>query len=55
VPTAHLHYRKKPLFPYLLAYFQLSSPIRSWRCCEMAGAGGFEPPNAGSKDLCLTA
>ena len=21
----------------------------------MAGAGGFEPPNAGSKDLCLTA
>ena len=27
----------------------------SWRRCEMAGAGGFEPPNAGSKDLCLTA
>ena len=35
--------------------FQIKKAAKNLRLLKMAGPGGFEPPNAGTKTLCLTA
>ena len=44
--TRYMFFKEKPI---VKIYGQISSEQ------NVAGAGGFEPPNAGTKILCLTA